>query len=289
MFHVIPSSVRNIMRPILLAVLLSVGLGRIAQAHSDVLLYISGGSGSGTGITGGKLMTGGFDDGLPVQPADPLLPNPVLVQRVFGYDFGEEPSDPYIIGDPGFNNSAAASVGITPNNGVLPNGSVLGITPVSILFYWDGNGAVNFTPAPAGVELGFKRGSTTGLVSNAGTLATFPTIGTTDGLGRLHVHTESQLNFTDGADPALPNAPEGIYYYGAILSLSTGGVAASDPIYFAYNNGLTETQHDEAISFIENNIAAVPEPGTWACVVCCLGAVGYWGGKKMRRQVSAAN
>jgi len=270
------------MRCLIFALLFMHGLGQVAQAHSDVLLYINGGTGSGTAITGGKLTTGGYDDALGLQPG-----NPQLIQRVFGYDFGEDPLDPYIIGDPGFNNGAGASVGITPNNGVLPNGATLSITPVSALFYWNGTGPVNFTPAPAGVELGFKRGSTTGLVSSAGTLTAFPTIGITDASGRMHVHVESQLNFTDGANPDLPNAPDGIYYYGAFLSLSTGGVAPSDPIYFAFNNGLTEVQHDDAIAFIETNIAAIPEPGTWGLLACFL-VGGIIAGQRLRHRIAVA-
>lgn len=259
-----------------------------AAQHGDVLLYITGGTGSGIGITGGKLTTGVSNDGLTVNhpslPSyDPLLEtNPVLGVNVFGFDFGEDPLDPYLIGDPGFKNDTGPTVGIAPNNGVLPGNSTLTISPVSVLLYWDGIGSVDFTPAPAGVTFGFKRGSVTGLLSGTGTDAPFPTIGTTNPTtGRIHVHVESQLNFSDGSDPMLPNAPNGIYYYSALLGLSSGGVAPSDPVHFVYNNGLTEEQHDAAMAAV----SAIPEPGTWALIVCGLGAAGYGLGQKMRRRL----
>jgi hypothetical protein len=263
-----------------------------ARAHSDVLLYVTGGTGSGTAITGGKLTTGGIDDGLivnyPTQFGyDAMQPtNPILGLKVFGYDFGENPLDPYIIGDPGFNNGTAATVGIAPNDGVLPANSVLSIAPITNLLFWDGTGAVNFAAAPLNVQLGFKRGSITGLLSGTGLDAAFPTIGSTGAAGRLHVHTESQLLYSGDANPALPNAPDGVYAFGALLSLSAGGAAPSDPIYFVFNNGLSEELHDSAITYFET--AAVPEPGTWALLGSSL-AVGLFAGKKWRRRFPTAN
>src|SRR3954468_6167119 len=94
------------------------GFNSPTYAHEDVLPY---------GL-GGKVVTGGHDD---------VLGTNNITQRVFGYDFGEDPSDPYIIGDPGFNNGAFA-VGLYPNDGLLPPGFTLGLNVLTNLQYWNG-------------------------------------------------------------------------------------------------------------------------------------------------------
>lgn len=222
------------------AVLLS---ARHGMAHEDVVPY----------NVGGKIVTGGHDD---------ILATDNIEQRVFGYDFGEDVLDPYIIGDPGFNNGAFA-VGLYPNDGLLPSSMTLGFDVISSLSFWDGTGGVAFSAAPAGVELGLRRGSSTVLVSGTGQSGTTPSIGVTTAGGRLHEHIESQLNFTDGTNPLPPNAPDGLYLVG--LKLTMSGLADSDPIYFVYNNNLDEEVHDEGIEWVE--AVLVPEPATWLLAV----------------------
>lgn len=209
-----------------------------ARAHEDVVPY----------ELDGKIATGGHDD---------LLGTDNVVQKVFGFDFGEDPLDPYFIGDPGFNNGTFA-IGVFPNDGLLPSGFTLEFDVLANLQYWDGSGSVLFGAAPADVELGLNRGSGTVLISRTGTSGTPPTIGST-GSGRLHVHINSLLNSTDGVDPNPPNAPAGIYLVGLELSLPGSGLADSDPIYFVYNNGLDEEVHGEAIDWVQTSL--VPEPG----------------------------
>ncbi|MDX1963201.1 MAG: PEP-CTERM sorting domain-containing protein [Pirellulales bacterium] len=234
-------------------------LNAFAQ-HPDVIPY---------GLNG-KIVTGSHDD---------VLGTDVLEQLVYGYDFGEDPTDPYIIGDPGFNNGGFA-VGVFPNDGLLPTFSTLAFDVVTQLFYWDGTGSVNFGPAPANVLLGLNRGSNTGFVDGAGNqTGTWPTIQPTGAAGRVHEHLDSELHFTDGTNPAAPNAPDGIYYIGMQLKLiptvnSNGTLLNSDPIYIVYNNGLSEEIHEAAEEWIQTNV--VPEPGTWSLIALATVA-GAWG------------
>ncbi|MEX0676843.1 MAG: PEP-CTERM sorting domain-containing protein [Pirellulales bacterium] len=225
--------------------------------HDDVVPY----------EFGGKVATGGHDD---------VLGTDHVVERVFGYDFGEDLMDPFVIGDPGFNNGAFA-IGVYPNDGLLPANKTLGFNVLTNLQYWDGTGGVSFAAAPVDVELGLRRGSNTVLVSGTGQSGTVPTIGST-GPGRLHVHLESQLNYTDGTDPDPPNAPDGIYLVALELALPDSGLADSDPIYVVYNSNLDEEVHDAAIDWVQENL--VPEPASWALMAAALAALAASGWRK---------
>jgi len=232
-----------------------------ASAHDDVVPY----------ALAGKIVTGGHDDGTLTD---------TIATRVFGFDFGEEPSDPYFIGDPGFNNGGF-SIGMFPNNGLLPAGFTLGFDVVTNLQYWNGAGSVDFLAAPGGVELGLQRGSFTMYVSGLGQTGTVPTIGSTGASGRLHVHLGSLLNYTDGIDPAAPNPPDGIYLLGLTLKLPGSGLADSDTLYFVYNNGLSEGIHDQAMDWVQTEL--VPEPSTWLLFSAALAAVVGIGRRKRQR------
>lgn len=218
----------------------------VVHGHFDVVPYADG----------GKLMTGGRDDSTLAT---------VTQLRVFGLEFGEEPSDPYYIGDPGFNNGAFA-IGNFPNNGLLPTSQTLRFSLTTNLEYWDGTGAVNFGAAPADVDLGLIRGSFTGYVSGTGLTGTLPTVGTTGATGRMHVHLGSELRYQGSSDPSGPNAPDGLYLVGMQLSLD--GLEDSDPIYFVYNNGLDEELHELGMEWVEVNL--VPEPQTWLMMGAAL-------------------
>ena len=118
-------------------------LASVACAHNDVVPYSNG----------TKILTGGHDD--LAGTTDELL-------SVFGYDFGEDPLDPWVIGDPGFNNSSAFTTSF-PNAGALPAGA-LALSVFSgnygSLHYWDGTGtSAAFSPVASGVEINLNRGS----------------------------------------------------------------------------------------------------------------------------------
>ncbi len=83
----------------------------------------------------------------------------------------------------------------------------------------------------------------------------------------------SLLNDTDGVDPTLPNAPDGIYLVGLQLTLPGSGLADSDVLYLVYNNGLDEAVHDEAIDWVHTNLV-VPEPSSWILMATALASIG---------------
>ncbi len=249
-----------------LTLILAVTAAAAARAqHADVVPY----------AVGGKILAGGHND---------VTLEDNIELRVFAFDFGEDPGDPFFIGDPGFNNGGFA-IGVFPNDGLLPAGFTLGFDVVTNLQFWDGAGAVNFAAAPVDVSLGLQRGSNTVEVSGIGQSGTVPTIGSTGASGRVHVHIASLLNSTDGIDPSLPNAPDGIYMLGMTLKLPGSGLEDSDVLYFVYNNGLDEEMHDLAIDWVQNTLV-VPEPSSVILLGSALGAVTLVGWRKRRRKVA---
>jgi hypothetical protein len=248
-----------------MAVALVTATAVMASAHDDIVPY----------AVGNKIYTGGHDD---------VTASNTVAERVFGFDFGEDPLDPYNIGDPGFNNGAFG-VGVFPNNGLLPANFTLGFNVLTNLEYWDGTGAIAFGAAPPGVGLGVNRGSFTVVVDSNGQSGTAPTIGSTGAAGRLHVHLASQLRYSDGTDPTLPNAPDGIYLIGLELTLPGSGVSISDPLYVLYNNNLSEEQHDAAIEWA--NTTLVPEPSGALLGVLAGAAAFVWRQVRSRRSMSS--
>ncbi len=236
------------------------GLPVAAWAHDDIVPY----------EFNGKVATGGHDD---------ILASNTITERVFGFDFGEDPLIPYIIGDPGFNNGAFG-IGVFPNDGLLPSNFTLGLGITDDLKYWDGTGAVSFAPAPAGTSLALSHLSSTINIDGSSGIGSALTIGGTAAAGRLHVHLQSALNDT-GGDPA-----DGIYLIGMQLTLPGSGLADSDPIYIVYNGLMDEAIHDEAIDWVQTNL--VPEPSTWLLAMLGTGAAAIASLRKRRQQRSAA-
>lgn len=205
----------------------------LALAHSDVRPYVSA----------GQIVTGGHDDALGVD---------VPVQRVFGYDFGEDASDPFFAQDPGFNAGAGSG---------LPAGSQLRFNLLSSLLYWDGSGAVAFT-APATDNLSFSFGANTRTATGgSGAQAGFA-LQTINTDGSVHRHLNAFLNGSDGnAVPASIDGIEaaaGIYALAFELTSSDSSIGAGAPFYVVFNSGLDENAHDDAIDFVASTL--VPEP-----------------------------
>jgi hypothetical protein len=214
--------------------LLSVAVSAGAQ-HLDI----------SPGTAAGRIVTGGYDDA-----GSSFVPD----VRVFGYDFGEDPLDPYFAEDPGFRSLAHAQ------GGTYPAGATLAFDIVSDLQFWTGTG---FAGVPTGESLHLERGT---FSVDVGTGETLPKtgllIGTSDANGVVHEHLSAFLYGSDGnavAGDGIEAAP-GIYLLSLILRTDAAGVAESDPIWVVYNNGLSEEVHDEAIGWVEENL--VPEPAT---------------------------
>jgi len=227
-------------------------------AHDDVVPYLD--------LLTNRLRTGGYDD-----PADTYS----VAQRVFGYDFGEDELDPWIIRDPGFNNDEPLIITNFPNGGLLPASrnlffSVFG-GPYGSLHYWGGNGSPAFSPVTDGTEIIIDSGTPFLRIGATTTSGSINIVST--GAGRVHDHIDSLIGSGgSGVVFATDGAPHGFYAFGATLSLSgtSPTYGASDPIYFVYNVGMSESLHDEAIDFY--NVQVVPEPSSLA--LAGIGAVG---------------
>ena len=219
-----------------------------ASAHFDIVAYADN----------GRIAIGGHDDVLNIN---------VTRLSVFGLDFDEDPLDPFVIGDPGFNNGAGFG-GFFPNNGLLPTNATLSMDIATGLLYWNGAGAPKFGPASPGVQLGLKRGNVEVRISANSQVGTPPTIGAT---GRLHVHLESLLYQDGDAGLSLPDAPAGIYVVGLTLGLIPTHLDNYDLFYLVYNHQLDEATHDTAIDFVATRL--VPEPSAW--IVAILAICGF--------------
>lgn len=211
----------------------------VAQ-HADIRPYVQD----------NQLHTAGF-----VDATSSILPN----SRVFGYDFREDPLDPFFIQDPGFN--ASATSGIPGGSQLLFN--IVGAASLGLpsnLSYWDGTGQVVFGAVPNGETLTLKFGSQSRLADNStATVAGF-SIQTATASGSIHRHLESILSAASG-DPAA-----GIYLLALDLLSSDTAIQKSDPFFIAYNNGLDEEVHDAAIDWVQENLV-VPEPSTIVLMV----------------------
>ena len=222
--------------------------------HNDVVPYSNG----------TKILTGGHSD--LANTTDELL-------SVFGYDFGEDPNDPWVIGDPGFNNSSAFTTSF-PNAGALPAGA-LALSVFSgnygSLHYWDGSGtSAAFSPVASGVEINLNRGSNNLRIGGA-TASGSLSIATILAAGRVHEHLQTSLGAGgSGGSFTTLGAADGIYAFGA--TLSSGGLS-SDPIYFVFNAGKSEAIHDVGIDFYATQ--AVPEPSCFALVTLGVAVLAF--------------
>jgi hypothetical protein len=245
--------IRSILLTISAAVTCLILIGSPALAEFDVVPYDDG----------GKIVTGGHDDFEP----DPTLADNEF-QRVFGYEFGEEPMAPFVIEDPGANNEPAITMGYGTNNGALLPSAFLSFHAVTNLLYWDGTQPVDFGPAPDMVALGIASLVSMDEIRYFGTgnsTGENPGFGFTDANGRYHDHVLSRLYFDGDLDPAAPNAPDGMYLLG--VEMTQLGLTASDAIYWVYLNNvggslgddmMANAIHTKAIIWVEENL--VPEP-----------------------------
>ena len=237
----------------------------VQAQHVDILV-------SQDQAVGGKLVIGGYDDGLPG------VDNPGPV-GVFGFDaeFDGAGSPYFGNGEPGFR--ARKTAELTPLFG-LPGGEDLGFSfqtftmsaNAANLWYWDGSGSPNFSPS-VGHQLKLKKGASDSTVTGAEmdvsgfTIATTSTIDPNPGIGTIHQHIDTYISQGVSGEPT----NLGIYLVGLEFTL-TGGHTPSDLTYLVFatidEEGLiTEEMHDSAIDWVQENLfeaqpEAVPEPSS---------------------------
>jgi hypothetical protein len=269
---------RLVAPPAFLAVLL-VGTALAQDVHYDVFVTSSG----------TRLVIGGYDD------AATTAEVPDGQMRVFGGEVvpatgTAAPYESASPGEPGFRAATQSflnNASLTTPAGVytaLPAATPLTFSflPITIgsdsrnLFYWDGTGAVAFAPAADSVSLDLTKqgggGWTAGITgTSAGTIPGNTIQSTSSGgsAGTVHTHL-----FTSIAKAG--SAPDqGFYLYS--LELGMTGLQSSEPLYFVFGaldpDALTpaqltdfETAHGLAEVWVENNLAAVPEPATLSMI-----------------------
>jgi hypothetical protein len=231
----------NIVTASLLALLLPLA---VAGQHADIK----------PNVQGGRIVTDGYIDD---------TGETLVGLRIFGFDFQEEPLDPYAIDDPGFNTVGPS---LFPPGSQLsfnvPGAAVFGLP--SNLTYWDGTGAVSFAAVPSGETLRLNRGSQDRTIGGGTSAIAGFAIDTAEANGALHEHLTSFLQGSDGnvnpADGVV--AADGIYLVPIELASSDPTIAASLPLFLVYNNGLDEAVHDMAIEWVETNLLPIPEPAS---------------------------
>lgn len=177
----------------------------------------------------------------------------IVGERVFGAEI-EHIGTSFVTEDPGFN-AVTSPVGGLPLPGSIPvsftwKAFTIG-SYTSNLYFWDGVGAVNFVPVSTGETLeASKAGGFSATIDGSATDVTGFVIANTSPSGTLHKHLDFEL-FGDGGDPA-----EGIYL--AAMAINVSGYASSEPLFLVFNNGLSESIHEDAIDYVRLNV--VPEP-----------------------------
>ena len=253
-----------------------------AETHYDVFVTQNGTA----------LVIGGYDDGTTTAliPAEQML--------VFGGEVvpngANAPYESGSPGEPGFRASVQSSLdnpSLTTPNGIysaLPSNAPLSFVfrPIAIgasnqnLYFWDGTGAVTFSPAATDVALGLTLegagGWTAGITgTSAGIIPgnTIETTGTGAAAGSVHEHLYTSIARAGGTPD------QGFYLFS--LGLQMTGLSDSQSLYFVYGaldpavlspEQLTsfELAHDAAKDWVQSNLVAVPEPGTG---VAALGAL----------------
>lgn len=197
-------------------------------------------------VVDGRITTNGFSD---------AFGDINLGQRVFVYDFQQDPGDPFFTSDPGFN--AASGSGLPAGSQVkfnVPSAADFGL-PAN-LSYWDGSASPSFGSVPAGESLLWNLGSNNlGVGDSLGFQAGF-LLQVVSSTGAMHKHLGAFLNGSGGNDPA-----NGIYLIPIELTDSDPSITKSKPFFILYNNGLSEAQADAAANYVQTHV--IPEPSAF--------------------------
>lgn len=260
-------------------------IARGAPVHYDTFVTSTG--------SGSKLLVGGYDDAAltATVPAEQI--------RVFGGEVvGSGTTLPFeseAPGEPGFR---AGDQAFLSGTSTTPSGVYTALAPstpltfsfqpITIgattrnLFFWDGSGAVNFSPLGGNVSLGLTKTSggvwTSTISGTTSGVQSGNTIQNTGTGGAVHTHLVTSIA-KDGAAP-----DQGFYLYA--LQLGMTGYTSSDPLYYVFGaldpDALAtqfadleafETAHGEAEGWVATNLVGVPEPGTLVLAACGLVAL----------------
>jgi hypothetical protein len=270
------------LRGFLIAAICAIAMTSSVRAdlmHYDVLVASDG----------AQLITGFYEDDVPIV-ANVSYGFPY---RVFAGDLqavtygGDEP------GVRALNSALLGPVGGT----VLPGGEPLNARylPMTIgstssnLFFWDGEGPVDFVNVPPGYTLNTEgdSGSNASADGTNTTSADF-LIRNTSGTGTIHKHPDYLLDNGGLGDPA-----EGFYLVSYQFSMPGTTLADSLPIFMVFATpGADEERHEDAVNWVNDNLAAVPEPSTVLltglplCVMGFLAARRRW--RKAEGEVATA-
>ncbi len=224
---------KNIARLTILAVLAALAPSARAEGHFDIAPYLQD----------GRLLTGGLDHG-GRHVAPPIT--------VYGYEFGEDPYDPFNPSDPGVNQAAGV--------GNLPAGALVRYDILTSLLYWDGQGEVAWTAPPAGTRIDLWMGTSVRTLTGSSPPQAGSPIQSVAQNGTVHKHFVTSL-WAGGATSNVPGEPgylppaDGVYAFRLELSLTDGGATyTSDPFWIVMNNGMSEEVHAAALASL------VPEP-----------------------------
>jgi len=247
------------------AAILSTGSARAGFIDSDILLARNT---AGTGLVTGFYLDQSNTYG--------------MSQRVFG---GLLQPGSYDGDEPGIRGVTVAP----PDALTLPASTMVRIDllPITIgvtssnLFYWDGNGAVDFQNVATGYSLNVNAiggysltadGTNTTIIDQSANGFV-----TTGNGGFIHRHADFTLSNSNGT-PA-----EGIYLISLGFRMPTTSLTPADPVYnLLATSTIDDLTRVTAAEWVNVNVASVPEPSSMALLG--FAAAGFLGRKLRRRR-----
>ena len=192
------------------AVLLSGATAHADEEHYDI----------GVWNDNGVLMTGGWDHDTESMAVSSL--------RVFEAEFGEDPSFPFSIDEPGIG-GVAADVGLALGDNIL-------LSLASGISVWNGSG---FSSSSTEMTVGFG-----------------PNTVSSNGGGDLSFTVTEDYDYHPIFSIAETSA---VGSYLLQFSVSVDGLTSSDPFWIVFNLGMDEEAYEESVEWVEGNL--VPAPG----------------------------